>query len=72
MSEKVKPHTREFYSKQIDCVLDEIKNDKEKLLDIAMDKCAEMDIIIPMRFLCEGEVQHYKVVYEKIADFRVP
>ena len=72
MSEQVKPYTREFYSKQIDFALEEIRNDKEKLLDIAMDKCAEMDIIIPMRFLCEDEVQHYKVVYEKIADFRVP
>ena len=72
MSEQVKPSTREFYSKQIDCVLNEIRNDKEKLLDIIMDKCAEMDIIIPIRLLAECEVQRYKVVYKKIADFRVP
>jgi hypothetical protein len=37
-----------------------------------MDKCAEMDIIIPMRLLAEDEAQRYKVVYKKIADFRVP
>ena len=71
MSEQVKPYTREFYSKQIDCVLDEIRNDKEKLLDVLMDNCAEMDIIIPMRLLAEDEAQKYKVVYKKIADFRM-
>ena len=69
MSEKVKPYTREFYSKQIDCVLNEIKNDKEKLLDIIMDKCCEMEITIPISI---NEVQHYKVEYKKRADFRVP
>lgn len=72
MSEQVKPYTREFYSKQIDFALDEIRNDKEKLLDIVMDKCAKMDIIIPLRFLYEDEAQHYQVRYEKIADFRMP
>ena len=71
MSKQLEPYTREFYSKQIDFVLDEIRNDKENLLDIIMDKCAEMDIIIPMRLLAEDEAQKYKVVYKKIADFRV-
>jgi hypothetical protein len=69
MSEQVKPYTREFYSKQIDCVLDEIRNDKEKLLDIIMDKCCEMENTIPISI---NEVQHYKVEYKKHADFRVP
>lgn len=69
MSEQVKPFTREFYSKQIDCVLDEIKKDKEKLLDALMDKCFEMEITIPISIV---EVQHYKVEYKKQADFRVP
>ena len=69
MSEQVKPYTREFYSKQIDFVLDEIRNDKEKLLDIIMDKCCEMEITIPIRI---NEVHHYKVEYKKQADFRMP
>ena len=69
MDEQVKPYTREFYSKRIDCVLDEIRNDKEKLLDIIMDKCFEMEITIPISIF---EVQHYKVEYKKQADFRVP
>lgn len=69
MSEQVKPYTREFYSKQIDFVLYEIRKDKEKLLDIIMDKCCEMEITIPISI---NEVQHYKVEYKKRADFRVP
>jgi hypothetical protein len=68
MSEQVEPFTREFYSKQIDFVLDEIRNDKEKLLYIIMDKCCEMEITIPISI---NEVQHYKVEYKKRADFRV-
>jgi hypothetical protein len=62
MSEQVEPFTREFYSKQIDFVLEEIRNDKEKLLDIIMDKCSHITVSIPFNI---GEVPHYEVDYVK-------
>lgn len=66
--EQVKPFTREFYSKQLDYVLEQIKNDKERLLDMIMDNCSEMDITIPIKI---NEVQRYIVRCEKITDFRI-
>lgn len=55
---------REYWGKHLDMCIETIKNDREKLLDIIMDKCQSIDITIPIRV---GEVPLYKVEFFKTA-----
>jgi hypothetical protein len=54
--------TRKQWSKHFDDVLETLKTDKEKILDIIMDKCSHITVSIPFNI---GEVQHYEVDYVK-------
>ena len=54
--------TRKQWSKNFDDVLETLKADKEKILDIIMDKCSNITVSIPFNI---GEVPHYEVDYVK-------
>ena len=54
--------TRKQWSTHFDDVLETLKTDKEKILDIIMDKCSHITVSIPFNI---GEVPHYEVDYVK-------
>ncbi len=54
--------TREYWSFHLDSVLEGIKNDKEKILDIIMDRCQGLDIRINLEY---GNVPNYEITYAK-------
>ena len=54
--------TKKQWSKHFDDVLETLKADKEKILDIIMDKCSHITVSIPFNI---GEVPHYEVDYVK-------
>lgn len=56
--------TREYWSKHLDSVFHELQNDKEKILDIIMDKCIDMDIRIHIAW---GETPTYEITHTKSA-----
>ena len=58
----IKFGTREYWSNHIDGCIETLKNDKEKLLDLILDRCIEMDITIPIHI---GEAPQYRVSYSK-------
>ena len=60
--EKIDFGTREYWSFHIDSVLEALKNDKEKILDIIMDRCQCMDIRINLDY---GNVPNYEITYSK-------
>jgi hypothetical protein len=39
---------RAYWLAYLDCVIEELQNDKEKLVDVIMDRCMGMDIGIPI------------------------
>ena len=54
--------SREYWSKYFDDCIETLKNDKERLLDLIMDRCIYMDITIPIRI---DEAPQYKVDFSK-------
>ena len=54
--------TREYWKNHLDSVLKTLEEDKDKLVDIMMDKCMSMDILIPIRI---GEAPRYEVNFSK-------
>ena len=54
--------TRKQWSNHFDDVIETLKADKEKILDIIMDKCSHITVSIPFNL---GEVPNYKVDYVK-------
>lgn len=62
VKEKIKYGTKEYWKNHLDSVLKTLEEDKDKLVDIMMDKCMSMDIIIPIRI---GEAPRYEVNFSK-------
>lgn len=56
--------TREHYSKQFDDIIEAIKNDKDKILDIITDYCSNCEISFNFSL---SDVPSYSVNYTKIA-----
>lgn len=56
--------TRKHWGEHFDDVIETLKADKEKILDIIMDKCSDITVSIPFNI---GEVPHYEVDYVKVA-----
>lgn len=55
---------RNYWGKHLDMCIETIKNDREKLLDLIMDNCKDMEITIPIRV---GDVPVYRVDFCKVA-----
>lgn len=62
--EKIKYRTKEYWEKHLTNVLKTIEEDKDKLVNIIMDKCISMDILIPIHI---DEVPRYEVKFLKSA-----
>ena len=54
--------TREYWKNHLDSVLKTLEEDKDKLLDIMMDNCMSIDILIPIHI---GEAPRYEVNFSK-------
>lgn len=54
---------REDWYKILDDILNQLQEDKEKILDIIMDKCQGLEISIP---LYRDEVPRYEIKYSKV------
>lgn len=60
--EKQQYGTKEYWKNHLDSVLKTLEEDKDKLIDIMMDKCICMDILIPIRI---REAPRYEVNFSK-------
>lgn len=56
--------TRDRLGKQLDCVLESIKNDKEQILDILCNYSTGCTISIPFNF---GEPPRYELEYSRVS-----
>lgn len=61
---KINETTRYRLSKQFDCVLESIKNDKEQILDILCNYSTGCTISIPFTF---GESPRYDLEYSRVS-----